>query len=903
MKPGEYWLVENFSCKRIRVTATPRELPEIPGSDCEQHTAHSTQYAASLSAGTSSTEKTKENTDCAEGDVTFSCSKNEKEGKGKARAAAAPFSETTSTSAAKATVTVQEAAVSTSARYADRTSYDGPQEQAREGTSSKHSSRLPPVRVMGEGKRISGDEYDSFNARFAAAVVQISHPKGFALPKLQLGFAPGLGTLVVCELGARQRVTREVVCRYIACESTNREAMTQRSKRGKESTPAAKEGSTAREAPRDINANSRVKMDEDNMASVRLGPGTLSVCSFILGRFGSYRLSFRNDVSAGLTVVVCPPRNVPSPMSSVDAPSIEWPTSSEAMKEGHTGSKSRPQKGRQGWWSGERARNGTGKRLSQQISRGGRGMDSLTRVCGRDGTVLLSSWQPSVDTRASVKAPATKPLTQGQQKSGTTKGPGSKVKADSVSWSKVAAAYGKQPPVQSSSIQRRLQAQHDGKSQVVKKQKSNEIGTSSTCAILGEAILGEKAKKTLAVEENSDQVATCTAPVASTKALKVPSAKMHQDDVRASCGSTKWTPHTRKVCASTEGLQINSTENLATATEEVSSAAVGAASKPGGPSDTTKFPVGASASQERCSTLRKTRDESRRPRIKSKLSAATPSEDRRSGESKLGAVTQSDNGQITVSASEKLVDDSTAIGSTITTSQEEEPTGWPTPIEGASWSEGGVKPMACPGDDLQVERCGRSGTMSDIPTTNGRESAGVQSSSIDESCSKRGGPGYPRSRRPRSSPLNSGPEKWVTPPEVTVSRCQPWSPPDSESIQAQREPGKVDTMGPACSGWGPVSPSASSENGRGWPSVPSAQASVKPIASPCSVTKPVGSGARKTTEPLHACKERQKESTPYQAPGKRTAVPASSRTSKGAILMVTMVEEIEGSPLPQLATE
>lgn len=840
----------------------------MPGSDCEQYTADSSQYTTSLSARTSSTEMAKKNTDCAKGHVTVSCSKNDKEDKGNARATAAPFSETTSAPAADAKNTVQETKASTPGQFANSTSFVGPREQAREGASPKLSLRLPPVRVMGEGQRISGDEYDSFNARFAAAVVQVSHPKGFDLPKLQLGFAQGLGTLVVCELGARQRVTREVVCRYIASESMNRETTRHRSKGGKESTPASTE-----ERPRDIATKSRVETDKDNTASVRLGPGTLSVCSFILGRFGSYRLSFRNDVSVGLTVVVCPPRNAISPMTSVDPPSLEWPTSGEGMQERHDRS---PQKDKQGWWSGEHPRNGTGKWLSLHKSRCGRGIVSLTRVCGRDGTVLSSSWQPCVDTRANIKTPTAKLSTQGQQKSGTTGGPGSKMKADNASWTKVAAEYGKQPPIQSSSTQWRSQAQHDVKSQVVKKQRSNKTDTSFTSALLGGAIPDEKTKK--------NQVVTRTALVASTKALKTPPAKMHQDDMSAPCSSTKGMP------------QITSTENRATATEDMYSAVVGAVSTLVKPSDTTKFPVNTSIPQERCGTLGKTPDG---PRNGSKLSAAMPSEDRGSGKFNLEAVTQSDNGQITVSASERLVDDSTAIGST--TLQEEEPTGWPTPIEGASWSQECVKPMAFAGDGPQVERCGRSGTMSDAPIASTRESVGVHSSSMDKSCFTHGGPRKPRSRRPRSPPLNLTPEKCMTPTDVTVSRCQPWSPSHGESIQAQKYPGEVHILAQTCSAWGAVSPSASSGNGCGWPSVSSAPAAVKPIASPGNVTEPAGSESRKAAEPLHKCKERQKDSVPYQAQGKKMAVSLSSRASRGAVLIVTTVKEVEGSPLPQLA--
>lgn len=803
-------------------------------------------------------EVAKKNTNCAKGHAIFSCSKNEKEDKGNARAAAAPFSETTSTPAADAKNTAREAKVSTSVQFTDSTSYDSPREQAREGTSPKLSSRLPLARVMGEGQRISSDDYDRFNARFAAAVVRVSHPKGFDLPKLQLGFAPGLGTLVVCELGARQRVTREVVCRYISCESMNREATRHRSKGGRESTSAAIE-----ERPREIVAKSRMKTDKDNTASVRLGPGTLSVCSFILGRFGSYRLSFRNDVSAGLIVVVCPPRNAISPMTSIDPPSLEWPTRGEGTKQRHNRS---PQNDKQGWWSGEYPRNGTGKRLSQQTSRGGRGIDSLTRVCGQNGTVLSSSWQSSVDTRANMKTPAAKPSNQGQQKSGTTENPGSKVKAKAncVSWTKVAAEYGKQRPTQYSSIQWRSQVQHDDvKSQVVKKQRSYKTDTSSTSVLFGEAVPDEKTKK--------NQVATRTAPVASTKAWKTRPGKMHQDDTSAPCRSTKGTSNV-------------------TAKQDVPSAVIGAVSTLGEPSDTTKFPVSISIPQERCGTLGKTPDQCRGPRKRSKLLAVMPSEDRGSGKSNLGVVTPLNNGQITVSSSEKLVDDSTATGCTSATSQEEKPTRWPTPIEGDSWSQECVKRMACAEDGLQVERCGRSGTMSGTPTASSRESDGVHFGSISKSCSTRVGPGQARSRRPRSPPLNLASEKCMTPTDVTVSRCQPWSPSYSESIQTQRDPEKVDTLVQACSAWGAVSPSASSGNSGRLPSVPSASASVTPIASLRNATEPVGAESRKAADPLHTCKERQKDSAPYQAQGKKTAVSVCSRALKGAVLMVTTIE-------------
>ncbi|CAM9908410.1 unnamed protein product [Ascophyllum nodosum] len=86
---------------------------------------------------------------------------------------------------------------------------------------SPSSSRRPPVRAKRDGERVSRGEYDGYGAVHASGIARVSHPKGFEPLKLEPGLAPGLGALVVCELGARQRVIREVLCRHIAPEAVD----------------------------------------------------------------------------------------------------------------------------------------------------------------------------------------------------------------------------------------------------------------------------------------------------------------------------------------------------------------------------------------------------------------------------------------------------------------------------------------------------------------------------------------------------------------------------------------------------------------------------------------------------------------------------------------------------------
>ena len=182
---------------------------------------------------------------------------------------------------------------------------------------------------------MSSDEYDGYGVLHAVGVSRVSHPKGFEPLKLELGLAPGLGALVVCELGARQRVTREVVYRHIAPEAMD-------SKPEARGVHVRNEGatvvSTAGEATRGIDSNKHMEADGANMASARLRPGSLSVCSLILGRFGRYRLPFRHEVGASLPVLVCPPRDLPSPAPSVGSSSRKWSVRSPGVNAAYDGS-------------------------------------------------------------------------------------------------------------------------------------------------------------------------------------------------------------------------------------------------------------------------------------------------------------------------------------------------------------------------------------------------------------------------------------------------------------------------------------------------------------------------------------------------------------------------------------
>ena len=194
-------------------------------------------------------------------------------------------------------------------------------------------------------------------------------------------------------------------------------------------------------------------------------------------------------------------------------------------------------------------------------------------------------------------------------------------------------------------------------------------------------------------------------------------------------------------------------------------------------------------------------------------------------------------------------------------------TGWPEPIQGASWTQANVEPEA-----YSSEGCGR-----------------MRSSNEEElSYSARDVRGKPRSRKLRSSPVQRLPQRLDTLPGAKASPSQPIPLPLSDQVQAWKVP--LDTS--ACSGWGSVSPSATHGNDNGWPpvenempndSAASAPKSGEPPASSRGVAESVSSGARKTAEFNQPSNGRQEESCPFEDSITKIANSTSTESLKGVV--------------------
>lgn len=179
------------------------------------------------------------------------------------------------------------------------------------------STLLQPIRAMREGGSPSLDDYAEFKKFDAVQVVTVSHKRRFEPATLELGLAPDLGSLIVCELDNKQRVTREVVCRRLPettpSDTANAVATSGTSRMGSLAPPSVEIGETERPSARAPTRDGLATVRDANIdgadpdvLAARLGPGRLRKCHFILGRYGKYSLAFRNDVRNTLTVVIEP---------------------------------------------------------------------------------------------------------------------------------------------------------------------------------------------------------------------------------------------------------------------------------------------------------------------------------------------------------------------------------------------------------------------------------------------------------------------------------------------------------------------------------------------------------------------------------------------------------------------
>ena len=763
-------------------------------------------------------------------------------------------------------------------------SMDVPRKQAREDiTFFLPSSQLPPVRAKGDGERVSSDEYDRYGTFHAVGVARVSHPKGFEPLKLELGFAPGLGALVVCELGARQRVTGEVVCRHIAPEAVDSKPVAHGEKVNDEDATVV---STSGGAIRCIDSNKQMEADGANMASARLGPGFLRICSFVLGRFGMYRLSFRHEVGANLTVIVCPPRDLPSPAPPVDCSSRKLSVRNSGVNAAYDGSQSRSQKGRHARRSGEHIRDVIKKQSSERTYRDGRDSDSPARVCNLNDASKSNALNPSANAGVNVRFPAVNASmmesTQELQAFGVTKSPGVRMKAaGGVSRSEDAAINDRCLFMQ----QQRSQAQHSAKLQAVKNEKSK---TTKMAALAAKIAPEETAKEAANVEADTTQVSSRVARVTPPSP-----AMVRLDDSVTSPGSPSRASISRTENIRSEASQSIPMPALVAAVAEVSAAPKIETSTTAGPTTIIKSNATVPSLRGRRNAQRRTRDVV----YESKNRKAAPQKEaqlkaHRRSRSKPQAGEQADKTDHNAIISDRNLRDGTTIGSLTTTPAAVIPTGWPEPNEGASWTQADVEPEASASFSPWNEREGRPGVNNDANAEHVYSSGGcerMRSLNTEElSYSTRDVRGQPRSRKPRSFPLQGLPQRPDTSPGAKASQSRPIPPPLSDQVLVR----KASLDASTCSGWGFVPPSVTHGNDNGWSpinddvshdSATSAPKLGKPPASPRGVAESVFSGARKIAELNHPSNGRQKESCPCQDSVTRTVKSTSTDSLKGAV--------------------
>ena len=320
-KCGEYWLIDHLAGKRIKVTAIAREAaPPVVEIEPGLATPSGKLGSTSLLRGAGSAETTQRRGGNNGGEVT-SRSKKKFRGDDMLSEVAALVKDIDAASAGDLEVVVLTSSedtgsaggVSESARDFDlftsdaRGMVDGGSGEVTMSASTTtveddlsgqalerapSPTWLPPIRVIREGD-LSLDDFAWFSRFDAAHVVRVSHKKGFEPATLQTGLSPGLGALVMCELDAKQRVTREVMCRWL--QGGTGDASGAAKGRGGGGTGASS---------CDVAEGNDVETDNQTELSTRLGPGSLKKCYFVLGRFGEFQLSYRHDGKRGLVVVV-----------------------------------------------------------------------------------------------------------------------------------------------------------------------------------------------------------------------------------------------------------------------------------------------------------------------------------------------------------------------------------------------------------------------------------------------------------------------------------------------------------------------------------------------------------------------------------------------------------------------
>ncbi|CAM9816346.1 unnamed protein product [Pylaiella littoralis] len=338
-RPGEYWLVDHFSGKRLKVTATerPEDLLQAGAAAAADFNASAASRKGRKDelANASSSSFLRYVDSCSSeggknvrGERVASSSRSKKKNKGKDKLAAA----TAVTAAAAAALAANTVATSTKEAL-DRTEaahLAGVPGVARASEAPAGATTapppppplplpltvLPPIRVKEGGDGLSLDELVEYNqaAKHSTLegvhVVSVSHQRGFEPATLEVGLTPGLGACIMCDLDFQQQVTREVVCTRLMSketegssakvEETSRSA--QRGGRGGPDPPG-----TTGDDNEDAGKYAEKDEDDPNVKTARLGPGSLRKCHFILGQYGTYRLSYRNEANKGLLVVVRPP--------------------------------------------------------------------------------------------------------------------------------------------------------------------------------------------------------------------------------------------------------------------------------------------------------------------------------------------------------------------------------------------------------------------------------------------------------------------------------------------------------------------------------------------------------------------------------------------------------------------
>lgn len=345
-KPGVYTLVDNHSSKRLKVTVTER--PEEPLQSDSSATVRlhppapgkGDKDGRSRASSTQNAERSRsaEANNAGRGEDLSSYARSKKKNKGKEKSGAVP-AVTTSTVATLAgndvSTSTTEALIRAEAAEAIPEADVARGAQASAGVPKAPSPLplLPPIRVKQGGDGLSLDELAEHSTLHGVHVVNVSHRRGFEPAALEVGFTPGLGACIMCDLDSQQRVTREVVCRRLV----GREGRSSTASTAKEIGPRSVVGGLggvsnaygAIGGDEDAEDDAEEGEDDPDIKSARLGPGILNKCYFILGRSGDYRISYRGDASRGVSVVVRLPLSSSEGLESAREGVMRAPSTSE----------------------------------------------------------------------------------------------------------------------------------------------------------------------------------------------------------------------------------------------------------------------------------------------------------------------------------------------------------------------------------------------------------------------------------------------------------------------------------------------------------------------------------------------------------------------------------------------